>query len=201
MKRMNSLKILFKHTFNIRKSCSRREEANYEDHLSCLEELQEYACEDLEEPRHPFNTYKDLSEEDWARFVEKCESENFFANNEYMKWLQSQNELDHHLSNTGYAAKQRRWKQEDETLAQLGLQNKYDNFHGRLGPFMHDHSKLTESGDVSYYSQSITNVAQRALWETCEDSNGERENDALSKALQTKEQRGRVHGVSSKLTW
>jgi hypothetical protein len=27
-------------------------EASYEDHLSCLEELQEQACEDLEEPGH-----------------------------------------------------------------------------------------------------------------------------------------------------
>jgi hypothetical protein len=44
-------------------------------------------------------------------------------------------------------------------------------------------------------------VAQRALRENNEDSNGERENDALSKALQTKEQRGHVHGVSSKMTW
>jgi hypothetical protein len=44
-------------------------------------------------------------------------------------------------------------------------------------------------------------VAQRALKEGSEDSNGERENDALTKTLQTKEQRGRVRGVSSKLTW
>jgi hypothetical protein len=28
----------------------------------------------------PFNTYKDLSEEDWARFVEKCELEKFATN-------------------------------------------------------------------------------------------------------------------------
>jgi hypothetical protein len=44
-------------------------------------------------------------------------------------------------------------------------------------------------------------VAQRALQESSEDSNGKRENDALIKALQTKEQRGRVRGVSNKLTW
>jgi hypothetical protein len=142
----------------------------------------------LEEPGHPFNTYKDLSEEDWARFVEKCESDNFFMNSEYMKWLRSQNELDHHLSNTGYAEKQRRWQQKDERLAQLGLLNPYDNFHRRLGPFMRARSKLTESGDVSYYSQSTTDVTQRALRESSKDSNGERENDALSRALQTKEQ-------------
>jgi Fe2+ transport system protein B len=35
----------------------------------------------------PFATYKDLSEEDWSRWVEKCESENFAVNNEYMQWL------------------------------------------------------------------------------------------------------------------
>jgi hypothetical protein len=141
-----------------------------------------------------------LSKEDWAKFVKKCESENFVANSKYMKWLRSQNELDHHLGNTGYAGKQRRWQQEDERLVQLGFQNPYDNFCGRLGPFMHARSKLIKSDDVSYYSQSTADVAQRALRESSEDSNGERENDALSKALQTKEQRDRVHGVSSKVT-
>jgi hypothetical protein len=59
----------------------------------------------LEEPGHPFATYKDLSEEDWSRFVEKCKPENFTVNSEYMQWLRSQNELDHYLGNTGYAKK------------------------------------------------------------------------------------------------
>jgi hypothetical protein len=49
-------------------------------------------------------------------------------------------------------------------------------------------SKLTESGDVSFYSQSTLEVAQRALRESSEDSNGQRENDALTKAQQAKEQ-------------
>jgi hypothetical protein len=53
----------------------------------------------------PFATYKDLFEEDWARFVEKCELENFSMNSEYMKWLRSLNELYHHLGNTDYAEK------------------------------------------------------------------------------------------------
>jgi hypothetical protein len=72
-------------------------------------------------------------------------------------------------------------------LAQLGLQNPYDNFHGQLGSFMCARSKLTESGDVSNYNQSTVDVTQKALRESSEDSNGERENDALTKALQTKE--------------
>jgi hypothetical protein len=62
-------------------------------------------------------------------------------------------------------------------------------------------SKLTELDDVIFYSQSTSEVAQRALRESSVDTNGERENDALTKALQTKEQRGRVHGIYSKLTW
>jgi hypothetical protein len=63
------------------------------------------------------------------------------------------------------------------------------------------HSKLTDSGVVSFYSQSTLEVAQRALRESSIDSNGEREDDTLTKALQTKEQRGHVCGVFSKLTW
>jgi hypothetical protein len=49
-------------------------------------------------------------------------------------------------------------------------------------------SKLTELGDVNFYSQSTVVVAQRTLRESNEDSNGEGGNNALSKALQTKEQ-------------
>jgi hypothetical protein len=44
-------------------------------------------------------------------------------------------------------------------------------------------------------------VAQRALRESSEDSNSERKNDALTKALQTKEQRDCVRDVSNKLIW
>jgi hypothetical protein len=40
-----------------------------------------------------------------------------------------------------------------------------------------------------------------ALRKSREDSYGERENDALTKALQTKEQRSHVCNVSSKWTW
>jgi hypothetical protein len=43
-------------------------------------------------------------------------------------------------------------------------------------------------------------VDQRALRESSPDSNGERENNTLTKALQTKEQQVCVCGVSSKLT-
>jgi hypothetical protein len=31
--------------------------------------------------------YKDVTKEDWARFVEKCESEHFAAESQYMRWL------------------------------------------------------------------------------------------------------------------
>jgi hypothetical protein len=33
---------------------------------------------------NPFNTYKDLTEEDWERVVAKCESEGFAMNSRYM---------------------------------------------------------------------------------------------------------------------
>jgi hypothetical protein len=52
---------------------------------------------------NPFSMYKDLREEDWDIFLAKCEAEDFVTNSQYMQWLQSQNKLDHHLSNTSYA--------------------------------------------------------------------------------------------------
>jgi hypothetical protein len=53
---------------------------------------------------------------------------------------------------------------------------------------MRARSKLTGSDNVSFYNQSTADVAQSALRESSEESNGERKNDALSMTLQTKEQ-------------
>jgi hypothetical protein len=71
-------------------------------------------------------------------------------------------------------------------LTQHDLNNLYDKFHGWLTPFMHARSKLSKSGDVSFYNQSTSEVAQRAFRESSEDPNDERKNDALTKAMQTK---------------
>jgi hypothetical protein len=35
------------------------------------------------ENERPFHKYKELRKEDWVRFVEKCESENFVMNSKY----------------------------------------------------------------------------------------------------------------------
>jgi hypothetical protein len=37
----------------------------------------------------PFCKYKDVTKEDWARFVEKCELEHFAVESQYMQWLRS----------------------------------------------------------------------------------------------------------------
>jgi hypothetical protein len=42
---------------------------------------------------------------------------------------------------------------------------------------MRARSKLTESGDLSFYNQSTTDITQMDLRESSEDSNGEWEND------------------------
>jgi hypothetical protein len=54
---------------------------------------------------------------------------------------------------------------------------------------MRARSKLTEIGEITYYNQSTEEVVQRGLRESRRGSNeDERENDALSRALGTKEQ-------------
>jgi hypothetical protein len=53
---------------------------------------------------------------------------------------------------------------------------------------MRARSKLDESGAVTFYSLSTEEVAKRALRESSQGSTeGDRENDALTKALGTKE--------------
>jgi hypothetical protein len=87
-------------------------------------------------------------------------------------------------------------------LAERGIENPYDSFEGRLAPFMRARSMLMEDDSISFYSTSGEEVAKRALMESIQGSNeGEREFDALTRALGTHEQRGRVPGISSQLIW
>jgi hypothetical protein len=74
-------------------------------------------------------------------------------------------------------------------LAEQGVKNPYDKFSGRLKHFMRARSKLREIGKITYYNQSIEEVTQRGLRESNQGSNEvERENDALSRTLETNEQ-------------
>jgi hypothetical protein len=41
----------------------------------------------LRKKQNTFEKFKDLKEEDWERFVTKCESLEFVANSEYMRQL------------------------------------------------------------------------------------------------------------------
>jgi hypothetical protein len=59
----------------------------------------------LRKKQNPFKKFKDLKEQNWERFIAKCESPEFVVNSEYMRQLRAQNELNHHLSNIGYAKK------------------------------------------------------------------------------------------------
>jgi hypothetical protein len=74
-------------------------------------------------------------------------------------------------------------------LVDQGVENPYDKISGWLKHFMHARSKMTEIGEITYYNQSTEEVAQRGLRESSNGSNeDEGENDALSRALGTKEQ-------------
>jgi hypothetical protein len=154
----------------------------------------------LRKKQYPFEKLKVLKEEDCERFVTNCESPEFVANSEYMWQLRAQNELNQHLGNTEYAKKRSKWEHEYQGLAEQGVKNPYDKFRARLRHFMHARSKLIEIVEITYYKKSTEEVAQRGLRESSQGSNeDERENDTLSRALGTKEQRGRVRGVSNKL--
>jgi hypothetical protein len=59
----------------------------------------------LRKKQNPFEKFKDLKEEDWERFIAKCESPEFVANSEYMRQLRWQNELNHQLGNNRYVEK------------------------------------------------------------------------------------------------
>jgi hypothetical protein len=84
----------------------------------------------LRKKQNPLKKFKDLKEEDWERFVAMYKSLEFVANSEYMWQLRSQNELNHHFGNTGYARKWSMWEQKDQRLDEQGIENPYDKFSG-----------------------------------------------------------------------
>jgi hypothetical protein len=51
------------------------------------------------------------------------------------------------------------WDQEDQRLTEQSVENTYDKFSGRLRPFIHAQSKLTEIDEITYYNQSTEKVA------------------------------------------
>jgi hypothetical protein len=61
------------------------EEGSYEGHLSFMEGLQNKLVTCLRKKQNHFKKFKDFKEEDWKRFVAKCESPEFVANSEYMR--------------------------------------------------------------------------------------------------------------------
>jgi hypothetical protein len=61
------------------------EEGSYEGHLSFMEGYKNRLVTCLRKKQNPFEKFKDLKEEDMERFIAKCESPEFVANNKYMR--------------------------------------------------------------------------------------------------------------------
>ena len=87
----------------------------------------------LKEDQNPFEKFKELKEEDWEQFVDKCKSTQFSVESEYMQWLRSQNELNHHLGPTGYAGKKasgsKRMREWPSRVLRIPMPHSLDGWH------------------------------------------------------------------------
>jgi hypothetical protein len=102
-------------------------------------------------------------------------------------------------------------EEEDAKLASEGKQNPWDQFPGRSRPYLRARvgkkKKNTSEGSegITFSNPVVVVVAYRVKTLAAQDSDGSfsrvREDDILTVALETREHRGRIRGVSSSLGW
>jgi hypothetical protein len=116
----------------------------------------------------------------------------------------------HKTGKKGYRGKRKEWEEEDAKLTAEGKQNPWDQFPGRLRPYLRARvgkkkKKNTSegSGGITFSNPAVVGVAERVKTLAAQGSDGSfsgvREDDILIAALETSEHRGRVRGASSSL--
>jgi hypothetical protein len=127
-----------------------------------------------------------------------------------MKQKRALHNKPHKMSRKGYHGKRKEWEEEDVKLAAEGKQNPWDQFPGRLRPYLRarvgkKNNTSEGSGGITFSNPTVVGVADRVKTLAAHGSDGSfsgvREDDILTAALDTPEHRGRVRGVSSSLGW
>jgi hypothetical protein len=128
-----------------------------------------------------------------------------------MKQKRALHNKPHKTGRKGYRGKRKESEEEDAKLAAEEKQNPWDQFPGRLRPYLRARvgkkKKNTSggSGGITFSNPAVVGVANRVKTLAAQGSDGSfsgvREDNILTAALETPEHRGWVRGVPSSLGW
>jgi hypothetical protein len=155
-----------------------------------------------EETHFVKNTF--LQQQDWEIFVQETNSPSFQQLSQEMKQKRALHNKPRKTGRKGYRGKRKEWEEEEDAkLAAEGKQNPWDQFPGRLRPYLRARVRKKKKNNTSEGSRGITfsnpavvGVADRVKTLAAQGSDGSfsgvKEDDILTTTLETPEHRGRV---------
>jgi hypothetical protein len=162
----------------------------------------------VSEEETPFVKHAILYQQDRDMFVQETSSPSFQQLSQEMKQNRTLHNKEHKTGRRSYRRKRKEWA-EDAKFATEGKQNPWDQFPGRLRPYLRARvwkkKKNTSegSGGITFGNPAVVGGADRVKTFAAQGSDVSfsrvREDDILTAALETPEHRGRVRGVSSSL--
>ena len=120
--------------------------------------------------------------------------------------LTKRNELPHHLGMIGYAAKRKKWWQEESEAAASGQENPLLGINKKGRDYFNARRPKRLKQGRTKYNEPKTEAAEKALItvnaaKECREFKPNREHALLMEALGNPECRGRVRGVSLRMSW
>jgi hypothetical protein len=90
----------------------------------------------VSEEETPFAKHAFLQQQDWDMFVQETNSSSFQQLSQEMKQKRALHNKPHKTGRKDYRGKRKEWEEEDANLAAEGKQNPWDQFPGRLRPYL-----------------------------------------------------------------
>jgi len=160
----------------------------------------------VQKGKTPYQDYSFIKHHVWEEFVEKMSTNEVKVKGQQYSECAKKNVLPHHLGMTGYAAKRKKWRQEEREAAAAGLEDPFEGIPERGHGFFNARRPKKLKEGRKKYNEPRTKEAKKALPATkAAKEHGlfspRREHDMLTEALRNPEHRGRVRGVSSRQSW
>lgn len=154
----------------------------------------------------PFKEYGFITQERWDKFVRYHTSEDAMDKSEKFSLLAKRNLYPHHLGSTGYVVKKKKWRREEREAVVAGKPIEYEGLNERTRDFLKARRPKQLAQGKSKFNEPQTEEAEKKIlaFVTAEQAGTftpHREKDQLSAALGNPEHRGRVRGMSSRMSW
>ena len=142
----------------------------------------------VQKGKTPYEDYNFIKKHVWEEFVEKMSTEDAKAKGEKYSQLAKRNTLYHHLGNTGYTGKRKKWRQEEREAAEARQENPLEGVDERGRDFLYAcRPKKLKEGRTKF-DEPQTEEADKALLaikaaKECGEFKPLRDHDELAEAL------------------